>query len=202
MSVTASVFAQTAYDFHDDGLTYQQYDCVSFVNLVRTTCGLTRVLNGTNSLWRSNQLYYKDTIANCIAQYGAVPQSALLFKCHPEGTPGYNTIPARYYGDGIGNFTHVGILTNIGQGVMQSGGYGGTGVHDSSYNWNWWTHVGFQPGVELVDSQGNPIPLPSPGPGPGPVYQGLPAYMYFYITERNKNKNVKNRRIFYTAFIR
>lgn len=191
MSVTAAYFAQTAYDFHDDGLTYQQYDCISFVNLVRTTCGLQRIINGTNSLWRSNELYYKDTIANCIAQYGAVPQGALLFKCHPEGTPGYNTIPARYNGDGIGNFSHVGILTNIGRGVMQSGGYGGTGVHDSTYNWSWWTHVGFQPEVQLIDSQGNPIPLPAPGPGPGPVYQGLPLYIYLYMSERRKNKNVK-----------
>lgn len=192
MSVTAADFAQTAYDFHDDGLTYQQYDCISFVNLVRTTCGLSRIINGTNSLWRSSELYYKDTIANCIATYGAVPQSALLFKCHPEGTPGYNTIPSRYYGDGIGNFTHVGILTNIGQGVMQSGGYGGTGVHDSSYNWNWWTHVGFQPGVQLVDAQGNDIPLPTPGPGPGPIYQGMPNWFYLYLAQRG-DKNVKNR---------
>lgn len=193
MSVSAADFAQTAYDFRDDGLTYQQYDCIHFVNLVRTTCGLASMLNGTNSLWRSNELYYKDTIANCIAQYGAVPQSALLFKCHPEGTPGYNTIPSRYYGDGIGNFTHVGILTNLGQGVMQSGGYGGTGVHDSSYNWNWWTHVGFQPGVQLVDSQGNDIPLPTPGPGPGPIYQGMPNWFYLYIVQKELKQNVKNR---------
>lgn len=186
MSVTAAYFAQTAYDFHDDGLTYQQYDCISFVNLVRTTCGLARIINGTNSLWRSSELYYKDTIANCIAQYGAVPQGALLFKCHPEGSAGYNTIPARYNGDGIGNFSHVGILTNIGRGVMQSGGYGGTGVHDSNYNWSWWTHVGFQPEVQLIDSQGNNIPLPSPGPGPGPIYQGVPNYIYLYLSERRK----------------
>ena len=197
MSVTAATFAQTAYDFHDDGLTYQQYDCIGFVNLVRTTCGLARVINGTNSLWRSSELYYKDTIANCIATYGAIPQSALLFKCHPEGTPGYNSIPASYYGDGIGNFTHVGILTNIGHGVMQSGGYGGTGVHDSYYDSNYWTHVGFQPGVQLVDSQGNDIPLPTPGPGPGPVYQGMPNWFYLYIAQRS-DKNVKNRLVIRT----
>ena len=194
MSVTGAYFSQTAYDFHDDGLTYQQYDCISFVNLVRTTCGLNRIINGTNSLWRSNELWYKDTVANCIAAYGMIPQGALIFVIVPEGDPGYNTIPARYYGDGVGNVSHVGIRTYIGQGVMQSGGYGGRGVHDSDYRNDYWTHVGFSPGVELVDSNGNAIPEPSPGPTPDPGHQGMPNWFYMTLAKRGK-ENVKTRLI-------
>ena len=140
--ITGLYYSQVAYSYRNSGYTYQDYDCIGFVNLCRSTAGISYLPNGTNSLWRSNRLYWKGTIADCIAAYGQIPQGALIFKCHPEGTPGYDTIPPQYYGDGIGNFTHVGIRTYLGQGVMQSGGYGGTGVHDSYYASSYWTHVG------------------------------------------------------------
>ena len=145
-----------AYLFRDSQYPYSRYDCIHFVNLVRARLGIPQMTNGTNSLWRNvggNFLYWRGTLQQCIDQYGSVPQGAYLFKCYPEGTPGYDTIPDQYRGDGIGNFDHIGIYTNLGLGVMQSGGYdvtppsGFNGVHDTRTRLNenppWWTHVAF-----------------------------------------------------------
>lgn len=148
--VTGRSFAETAYSFRDSGYTYQQYDCVGFTNLVRRTCGLGNLYNGTNTLWRNGTLVWQGTIADMNNTYGGLVQGCYLFRIKSEDDPTYNDppIPSQYYMDGIGNVTHVGIYTNLGLGVMQSGGYGGTGVHDSSYNANYWTHAALPPGID------------------------------------------------------
>lgn len=141
--ITGDYYADTAYTFRDSGYTYEQYDCAAFTNLVRTTCGLQSISRGTNTMWRSRDLWWKGTIDECNARWGAIPKGALIFRCHPETDPDYNIPPSSpYYMDGIGDFSHVGIRTYLGQGVMQSGGYGGTGVHQSGYRADYWTHVG------------------------------------------------------------
>ena len=146
--------AWMAYLFRDSQYPYSQYDCISFVNLVRARLGIPLMTNGTNSLWRDvggNFLWWRGTLQECYDKFGTVPVGAYLFKCYPEGTPGYETIPPQYYGDGIGNFDHIGIYTGLGLGVMQSGGYdvtppgGFNGVHDTRTRLDesppWWTHV-------------------------------------------------------------
>ena len=69
--------------------------------------------------------------------------------------------------DGIGNVTHVGIWTDMGLGVMQSGGYGNppgfNGVHDSSYDPNYWTHLALAPGIDYNVGPTPPTP-PTPLP--------------------------------------
>lgn len=161
MPVTGLYFSEVAYGYRDSGYTYDQYDCIGFVNLCRSDCGITRLPNGTNTAWRTTSRFlWQGTVQQCINRYGAIPQGATIWRCIEEGEPGYDTIPPQYYGDGIGNFTHIGILTNLGMGVMQSGGYGGTGVHQSTYNSNYWTHVGL---VDEVIYSGIPYPtLPVP----------------------------------------
>ena len=162
--VSGEDFADVAYSYKDSGYTYQDYDCIGFVNLVwkntQDPARSANLTNGTNSIWRSTrtfntsydnmspvpELYWKGTIEECEESFGDIPQGALLFRCIPEGQPGYDTIPSQYYGDGIGNFTHVGIYVSPlgGAGsVMQSGGYGGTGVHLSGWRDDYWTHVAF-----------------------------------------------------------
>ena len=162
--VSGSDFADVAYSYKDSGYTYEDYDCIGFVNLAwkntQTPARSANLTNGTNSIWRSSryfptsyngqspvlELYWKGTISECEEEFGEIPQGALLFRCIPEGQPGYDTIPSQYYGDGIGNFTHVGIFVSPlgGSGsVMQSGGYGGSGVHLSGWRDDYWTHVAF-----------------------------------------------------------
>lgn len=150
--VTGRQFAETAYSYKDSGYTYQEYDCVGFTNLVRRTCGLSNLYNGTNTLWRNGTLAWQGTISEAIALYGEKPQGCYLFRIKSEDDPTYNDppIPSQYYMDGIGNVTHVGIFTNIGQGVMQSGGYGGSGVHESTYRSDYWTHLALPPDVDFT----------------------------------------------------
>ena len=129
--VSGKLFAETAYAYNGRGLTYQNYDCVHFMNLVRETCSLNPLQQGTNYVWRGAGLTWKGTIQEAYQRYnGILPQGLLLFHVIPDDDP--DADPTHYgYGDGIGDVNHVGIYTNIGLGVMQSGGYDGTGVHDS-----------------------------------------------------------------------
>ena len=129
--VSGELFAESAYSYNNRGLTYQDYDCVHFTNLIRNTCGLSSLQNGTNQLYRGQGLIWKGTIQEAYDRYGGtLPQGLYLFHFYPDDDP--DADPTHYgYGDGIGDVDHVGIYTNIGLGVMQSGGYDGSGVHDS-----------------------------------------------------------------------
>lgn len=191
--VSNTLNACMAYLFRDSQYPYSQYDCIHFANLVRARLGIPQMTNGTNSLWRNvggNFLWWRGTLQECLDLYGSVPQGAYLFKCYPEGTPGYDSIPEQYRGDGVGNFDHIGIFTDLGLGVMQSGGYdvtppsGFNGVHDTRTRLNetppWWTHVAF----------GNNITFPQTPP-PVPT---LPASIICSIINRKVRllKNVWN----------
>ena len=129
--VSGEFFAQAAYSYNGKGLTYSDYDCVHFTNLVRNTCYLSSLQQGTNYVWRGNGLVWKGTIQEAYARFnGVLPPGLYLFHVIPDSDP--DADPHHYgYGDGIGDVNHVGIYTGIGLGVMQSGGYDGTGVHDS-----------------------------------------------------------------------
>ena len=171
VAVTARMNACMAYLFRDSQYTYAQYDCIHFVNLVRARLGLPQMTNGTNSLWRDvggNFLWWRGTLQDCYDTFGLLPMGAYLFKCYPEGTPGYETIPPQYYGDGIGNFDHIGIYTGLGLGVMQSGGYdvtppgGFNGVHDTRTRLDesppWWTHVALGNNIYIPNLTLTPLP--------------------------------------------
>lgn len=191
-----------AYIFRNSGYTYNQsvhglnLDCLGFVNLVRTCMGLDVIGHhnghyGTNSLWRNTtgEMYWRGTVQECMDEFGEIPRGSYLFKCYPEGSPGYNTIPEYYRNDGIGNFDHIGIYTGHGLGVMQSGGYdaGRTGVADCSYHptqtdpqlaYDWWTHVAFARGIYFYTY------APSP-------YRSARTCVLFLNAKRKVKKNVK-----------
>lgn len=204
--ITGQEFADLALAYNGQYMPYDQYDCIGFVNKVwqdipAHTGSLT---NGTNSIWRSTktfdttsplgqtptpELWYKDTIENCIATYGAIPTGALLF--HRIADDGNPSIPPQYAGDGIGNFVHVGIYCGNNE-VMQSGGRDsasvpGGGVHKSTYDPDAWNYVSF---VVWVDPTGS-----EPGPGPEPE----PPKKYWLLFLLNKKREVKkNVRYFYS----
>lgn len=166
-TVTGLDYATQAYSYRNSGIPYSQLDCIHFVNRVRTDLGLRSMLNGTNTLWRSNNLTWKGTLAQAYQRWGVsswnqLPQGILIFRIKSESDPTYDSppIPQRYYMDGIGNVTHVGIMTGMGQGVMQSGGYGGTGVHESGWRNGYWTHCAIQMNVVYPE----PIDPDDPNP--------------------------------------
>ncbi len=190
-----------AYDPDVTGvdIPYSQMDCIGFVNAVWQDIPVVQtngwsLTNGTNSIWRSTrtfnttspdnqtptpELWYKDTIANCISQYGDIPAGALLFhQISEEGPP---PIPSQFEGDGIGNFVHVGIYCGSDE-VMQSGGRDsssvpGGGVHKSAYDSSAWNYVAF---VCWVDCAGVVPPVP-----PVPVEE-LPIWLLHLMSNKKK----------------
>lgn len=215
--IAGSTFASYALAYNGQYLPYSQYDCIGFVNLVWRDIAVVaannyNLPNGTNTLWRRNMsgypsetynttspdgqnptpvLWYKDTIANCIATFGEIPTGALLF--HKIGEDDNPQIPSQYRGDGIGNFVHVGIYVGNNQ-VMQSGGRDsssipGGGVHLSTYDSSAWNYVAF---VVYVDCSGQ-APEP-PGPTPIPF-----DYKILYYFGKRCNKNERNRKVVTTS---
>lgn len=201
VQVSNVMHACMAYLFRDSRYGYDQWvngikqDCIGFCNLVRKRLGLPLMTNGTNSLWRNvggNFLWWRGTRQECIDLYGEIPVGAYLFKCYPEGDPGYNP-PAQYRGDGVGDFNHIGIYTNRGLGVMQSGGYdtkppygNTTGVHDTNLEplqpvrtRPWWNYVAF--GDNIVFEH---VPVP-------PITTIPPAYFTTLFKRKKGIINVK-----------
>lgn len=195
MAVTGVDYAVMAYSYKNSGIPYSQLDCVHFVNQVRIDCGLQSMLNGTNTLWRSNNLTWKGTLQDAFNRWGVsrwqdLPQGILLFRIKPETDPTYNEppIPQRYYMDGVGNVTHVGIMTGLGQGIMQSGGYGGRGVHESGWRNNYWSHCAIQMNVEYPapiepnppdpDDPDQPDPDDPDPPSPQEPFMYIPPWFF------------------------
>ena len=191
-------FAFLALEYKDQYLPYDLYDCVGFVNMVwhDIPAGSTMapLPNGTNSLWRSTRtinttspdgetpcplLWWKGTIAQCVAKYHEIPAGALLFhQISEEGPP---AIPSQYAGDGIGNFVHVGIYCGNSR-VMQSGGRDsasvpGGGVHLSAYDPDAWTHVAF---ICWVSSWSPPVP-----------WMDTKTWLWFQFNKHRKGRILK-----------
>ena len=199
-----------AYDPDVTGqqIPYSQWDCIAFVNHVWRDIQVVLQNNynlpsGTNTLWRENTpdypslvltynttspdgqnptpvLWYKDTISNCISQYGDIPTGALLF--HQVSDQGPPAIPSQYAGDGIGNFVHVGIYCGNNE-VMQSGcrdsaSVPGGGVHKSTYDSSAWNYVAF---VVYVDCTGT-----GPTPPPPPPVPWIQRNIYILCLQRKK----------------
>ena len=165
--VTGEYFAQAAYSYAGRGLTYQNYDCTHFTNLVRRTCALSNLSQGSNAMWRSSAMLWKGTIQEARNRFGGqLPPGIYLFHRYPDDDP--NADPNHYgYGDGIGDVDHVAIYTGIGLGVMQSGGYGGSGVHDSALRTSYLTLAACPTGIDYT---GRTMP----------VYSNPALYRSFY----------------------
>lgn len=195
--ITGTEFASLALAYNGQYMPYDQYDCIGFVNKVWQDIPAVgwSLTSGTNSLWRSTrvfnttspegvnpcpELWYKGTIANCVATYGEIPAGALLF--HKISDAGPPPIPSQYEGDGIGNFAHVGIYCGNNE-VMQSGGRDsasvpGGGVHKSTYDPDAWNYVAF---VVFVD--------PTSGGGPEPPEPEFPYWLLFFVNNDKRRVN-------------
>ena len=158
--VSGPYFSEAAYSYAGRGLTYQNYDCTHFTNLVRRTCGLSNLSQGSNAMWRSSAMLWKGTVAEARQKYGQLLPGMYMFHVIPDDDPAAD--PNHYgYGDGIGDVDHVAIYTGIGLGVMQSGGYGGSGVHDSPLRTSYLTLVACPTGIDYTGRVMPEIPNPA-----------------------------------------
>lgn len=99
------------------GTPYSVMDCQAFVEKCLSDCGERKDLAGSNAWFRevhNNGVIY--TPEECVRQLGTVPPGAFLFILKNDGGE-----PAKYKPDGLGNASHIGIVTMPrGEGAIHS----------------------------------------------------------------------------------
>ena len=99
------------------GRSYEEMDCQAFVEKCMADVGYRRDLGGSNSWYRECMKQgWTGTPEECMKQFGSVPKGALLFILEPVGPK----TPAKFRNDGVGDVTHMGIVTGRGDGAIHS----------------------------------------------------------------------------------
>lgn len=98
------------------GVPYSTMDCQKFVERCLSDCGIKKDLPGSNAWFRFiMQNGWIGTPEECKREFGFIPVGAFLFVLKQDGRE-----PSKYQGDGIGNASHIGIYTGIGDGAINS----------------------------------------------------------------------------------
>ena len=139
----AAAAVTLAQSFH----SYKEMDCQALVERAVQDAGGAMDYRGSNDMARN--LAWMGTLENALAEGRIVP-GALLF-IHEEDESG---LPARYRGDGLGDFSHVGLY--VGENALRDTDKNGrrrecSVVHSSqsmgrvcgSTLKNGWTHAGW-----------------------------------------------------------
>ena len=127
------------------GYTYDEMDCQTFIEHCARQAGGTMDYLGTNDMAR--RAAWLGTLSDARAQGRLVPGAGLLIREETEAN-----LPARYAGDGLGDFSHVGLY--VGENALTDVDKNGNArscdvVHSSatmgrvagSTLQNGWTHV-------------------------------------------------------------
>jgi len=175
------------------GTPYARMDCQALVRQSIAAAGGERPPKGVNTLMRSDSIQWWGTLENARARGMLAPGAALLIHSDDGGEP------ARYRGDGMGNFSHIGLYA--GENALTDTGADGRAracdvIHSSqtlgrvagSTLRNGWTHVAWlreidygreiSPGVTLgaeAMSEERALPEPEERALPAPEERALPA---------------------------
>lgn len=95
--------AQTAIDIWKTRTSYDQMDCQAFIEASVNHAGGSMAYAGSNDMAR-NAIVWMGTIENAEAEGKLVPGAGLMI--HEDDESG---LPAQYQGDGLGDFSHVGL---------------------------------------------------------------------------------------------
>ena len=99
------------------GRSYQEMDCQAFVEKCMADVGYRKDLGGSNSWYRECMKHgWVGGPEECAKEFGSVPKGALLFILEAVGPK----TPAKFRNDGIGDVTHMGIVTGRGDGAIHS----------------------------------------------------------------------------------
>ena len=109
-------------------------DCQGLMEYQLRQFGVKKNWKGSNDMFR-NACDWVGTIAECKKEFGKIPKGAWLFIVEFDGGE-----VARGYKDGLGNASHVGVYTGIGNGVVHASA--SRRCVASSTLKNAWTHVG------------------------------------------------------------
>ena len=98
------------------GTPYSDMDCQAFIEQCLSDCGIKKNLPGSNSWYREvRQNGLVVTPEECVKMYGLVPAGAFLFIVESDGGE-----PDKYKDDGLGNASHIGLVTRKGEGAIHS----------------------------------------------------------------------------------
>ncbi len=117
-----------AVGFEKLGTPYKEMDCQAFIEWCLRQCGLKKDLAGSNAWYR--EVMKNGTVMTpeeCVKQLGKVPAGAFLFIHAFDGGE-----EKRGYRDGLGNASHIGIVTGKGEGAIHSSSSRGC-VAESSF---------------------------------------------------------------------
>ena len=151
--------------FDQLGTPYAQMDCQAFVEWCLRQCGLNKDLAGSNAWYR--EVMKNGTVLTpeeCVKQLGKVPAGAFLFIHAFDGGE-----EKRGYHDGLGNASHIGIVTEKGEGAIHSSASRGC-VAESRFKgktiqggWNkvgLWNRVAYDYGEVSESTQASPETAP------------------------------------------
>ena len=147
------------------GTPYSEMDCQAFVERCMRDCGLVKDLAGSNAWYREIMNHgWVGTPEECVDILGTVPVGALLFILEHDGGE-----PEKYKPDGIGNASHIGIVTGQGEGAIHSSASRGCVAESKFKNKTikngGWNRVGL---YDQISYDYSPEPSPSPTPEPEP----------------------------------
>ena len=160
--------------FQKLGTPYSEMDCQKFVEWCLEQCGLKMDLAGSNTWFREVRSHGRVlTPEECVRELGCVPAGAFLFILEHDGKE-----PEKYRPDGLGNASHIGLVTGKGEGAIHSSASRGC-VAESKFKgksisggWNMvglYDKVIYDYGKGGADSGEDPAPEPVPDPAPEPV---------------------------------
>ena len=158
MKPTANQLARAATAAAHVGYTYDEMDCQAFVEHCARQAGGAMDYLGTNVMAR--RAAWLGTLAQARAQGRLVPGAGVLIREETEAN-----LPARYVGDGLGDFSHVGLY--VGENALTDVDKNGNArscdvVHSSatmgrvagSTLANGWTHVLWFPEIDYGNDAG------------------------------------------------
>ena len=145
------------------GVPYSEMDCQKFVEKCLSDCGDHTDLGGSNSWYRECiKNGWVGTPEDCRIRFGIVPPGAFLFILSSVS----EKTPAKFRDDGIGDATHIGLVTGTGRGAIHSSKSKGC-VCESDFSGKTVPHGGWNR-VGLwnhVDYGGEQVPHDSGGGG-------------------------------------
>jgi len=121
--ILASELAKAGFRYL--GRSYQEMDCQKFVEKCLSDIGIRKDLPGSNAWYR--KMTWRGTPEECRKRFGGIPAGAFLFILEMDGGE-----RKRGYTDGLGNASHIGLVTGQGQGAIHSSQSRG-GVFESSF---------------------------------------------------------------------
>ena len=181
--VNGKELAQTGFKYL--GRSYEEMDCQAFVERCLKDCGNNTDLGGSNSWYREvGKNGWVGTPEECTKIYGFVPAGTFLFILEPVSA----STPEKFKNDGIGDATHIGLVTGKGEGAIHSSHSKG-GVCESKFSgktipnggWNrvgLWDQVDY--GVDFI-------------PDSGSEDEPEPAKEMFVFAENGKPVNLRKK---------